>query len=57
MNSSSSSPSSIVGLIDVDVADEAELGVAGRGADQAGVLAGHADGEGPWTLIARRAAG
>ena len=32
------------GLIAVDVADEAELGVARGGPDQPGVLAGHPDG-------------
>ena len=43
MNSSASRPSRIAGLIAVDVADEPELGVAGDGLDQPGVLAADAD--------------
>ena len=33
----------MAGFTTLDVADEAELGVAGRGPDQAGVLAADAD--------------
>ena len=35
------------GVDRLDVADEAEVGVAGLGADEPGVLAAHADREGP----------
>ena len=44
MNSSASRPSRIARVDAGDVADEAELGVAGDGADQPGVLAADADG-------------
>ena len=41
----------------LDVADEAEVGVAGDGADQAGVLADTPTASGPWTLIAATSCG
>ena len=45
MRSSASSRSRIVGVHGGDVADEAELGVAGAGDDEPGVLARQPDGE------------